>query len=176
MALDSSTLAANPVMCNKASDGFWRLWSLVQAPKPAYAFPMSSFIYLVLNIFRLLIDLPATRALSDRQKDIEILLMRHQLFILQRKLPRSPRTAVWEKGFLALLALQFRRCSERTGRTLDEDSLVFKPDTVLPWHRELVRRKWTVQQEKRTGGEADRQTASSSRVGTVYSEAGPREP
>lgn len=43
---------------------------------------MSSFIYLVLNIFRLLIDLLATRALSDRQKDIEILLMRHQLFIL----------------------------------------------------------------------------------------------
>src|SRR3954452_3057144 len=52
-----------------------------------------------------------------------------------------------EKGILAILAVQFRRCSERTGRNLDEAILLFKPDTLLRWHRELVRRKWTFKQQ-----------------------------
>jgi hypothetical protein len=30
--------------------------------------------------------------------------------------------------------------------------LLFKPETVLKWHRELVKRKWTFQQTKRHGG------------------------
>jgi putative transposase len=50
---------------------------------------------------------------------------------------------MWEKGILAVLAVQFRRCSEGTGKRLDEAILLFKPDTVLRWHRELLRRKWT---------------------------------
>ena len=109
---------------------------------------MRTSVYLVLHVFRLLLDLLATRHLSDQHKDIEILLLRHQLRILQRKLPssRAPRISVWEKGILALLAAQLRICSERTGRRRDEALLLFKPDTVLPWHRELVRRKWTFRQ------------------------------
>ncbi len=67
---------------------------------------MHAYAYLVLHIFRLLLELLATRHLSDRQKDIEILLLRHQLRILQRKLPssRSARVSVWEKGILAVLS------------------------------------------------------------------------
>ena len=106
---------------------------------------MHAHLYSILQMFGLLLDLLATRRLSDGQKDLEILLLRHQIRILQRKLPNSrpPRVSIWEKGILAVLAAQFRRCSERTGRTLDEALLLFKPDTVLRWHRKLVRRKWT---------------------------------
>src|SRR4051812_44569960 len=102
--------------------------------------------YLVLHIFRLLLDLLATRRLSDRQKHLEILLLRHQLRIVQRRLSQSPRASHWEKGILAALAVQFRRYCEGTGRRLDEALLLFKPDTILRWHRELVRRKWTFRQ------------------------------
>lgn len=81
---------------------------------------MYALNHVLLHIFGLLLDLLATRRLSEQQKDLEILLLRHQLRILQRTLPNSrpPRVSVWEKGILALFAVQFRRCSERTGRTL----------------------------------------------------------
>ena len=34
---------------------------------------------------------------------------------------------------------------------MEQVLLLFKPDTILKWHRELVRRKWTVRRQ-RTGG------------------------
>jgi len=51
---------------------------------------MGSCLYVLVQ---LLLDLLATRRLSDQQKDLEILLLRHHLRILQRKFPRSPRIA-----------------------------------------------------------------------------------
>lgn len=125
--------------------------------KVGLCFPMFTHIHALVHalvqVFSLLVDLLVTRRLSDQQKDLEILLLRHQLLILQRKLPKSkpPRISRWEKSILAMLAVQFRRSCGRTGRRLDEAILLFKPDTVLRWHRELVRRKWTFRQEKRTG-------------------------
>jgi hypothetical protein len=61
---------------------------------------MHAYVHLVLYIFRLLLDLLASHGLSDGHKEIEILLLRHQLRILQRKLPSSkpPRISVWEKS------------------------------------------------------------------------------
>jgi putative transposase len=106
---------------------------------------MSIHIYVLMHIFRLLLDLFATKRLSDGQKDLEILLLRHQIRILQRKLPhsRSPRISVLEKGILAVLAARFAALSKGTTQRLDEAVLLFKPDTLLRWHRELIRRKWT---------------------------------
>jgi putative transposase len=114
---------------------------------------MSTYIYALTQIFRLLLNLLSSKGLPDQQKDIEILLLRHQLRIMQRKLPNSrpPRISPWEKGVLAVLAARFTALTKGTGHKLDEAVLLFKPDTVLRWHRELVRRKWTFQQEKRTG-------------------------
>src|SRR3954470_15548013 len=99
---------------------------------------MYAYIHLVLRIFSLLLDLLSTRHLSDRQKDLEILLLRHQLLILQRKLPnsKSPRVSRWEKPILAVLAVQFRRQCADTGRRLNDAIMLFKPDTVLRWYRE----------------------------------------
>lgn len=104
---------------------------------------MSTHFYILVQVFRLLLDLLTSKGLSDAQKDIEILLLRHQLRILQRKLSRSPRVSAWEKGILAVLAAQFKSLTKDTGLRLDEALMLFTPDTVLRWHRELVRRKWT---------------------------------
>jgi putative transposase len=108
-----------------------------------YLGSMHTCTYLVLHIFGLLLDLLATRRLSDRQKDLEILLLRQQVRILQRKLSRSPRISQWEKGILATLAARFKGSIKGTGKRLDEAILLFKPDTLLRWHRELLRRNWT---------------------------------
>lgn len=114
---------------------------------------MHAYLYLVLHVFMLLLDLLHTRRLSDGQKDLEILLLRHQLRILQRKLlsSRPPHISVREKGVLAVLAAQYRTLTKGTGKRIDEAILLFKPDTVLRWHRNLVKRKWTFPQSKRTG-------------------------
>lgn len=45
---------------------------------------MYAFTRLILQVFRLLMDLLTTCHLSSQQKDLEILLLRHQLRILQR--------------------------------------------------------------------------------------------
>src|ERR1041385_145323 len=43
----------------------------------------------------------------------------------------------------SLLAARFTALTKSTGKRLDECMLLFKPDTVLHWHRDLIRRKWT---------------------------------
>jgi hypothetical protein len=41
------------------------------------------------------------------------------------------------------------------GHSLNEAVLLFKPKTVLRWHRELVRRKWTFRRVGRPGVAAE---------------------
>jgi putative transposase len=89
-----------------------------------------SLLYLVLRGgFRLAAD-----GRGDRDKDLEILVLRHQLKVLQRRAGR-PRLRRMDRILLAAAA-----------RVLPRDrwtSFVVAPQTLLRWHRELVRRKWT---------------------------------
>lgn len=78
---------------------------------------------------------------GDRAKDLEILVLRHQLKVLKRKAGR-PRLRPMDRLQLAAVA-----------RVLPKErwaSLMVKPQTLLRWHRELVRRRWTYR-AKRTG-------------------------
>ena len=74
------------------------------------------------------------RTRSDSSKDIEILVLRHQLAVLQRRTPR-PRTTWTDRALIAALTrlLPVRR---RLG-------LLVTPATILRWHRQLVARRWT---------------------------------
>lgn len=104
-------------------------------------------VQMLIQILSLLLDLLTTSRLSDRQKDVEIILLRQQLRILQRKLPNSkpPTISRWDKSVLAVLTLRFRELAKQTGTRLgkelgirlDEVMLLFKPDT--PW---LCREPW----------------------------------
>lgn len=117
--------------------------------------PIPIRITILGQIFSLLIDLLAVTRLSDGEKDLEIVLLRQQLGILQRKHPRPLRVSHWEKCSLAILTARFRGLLKgkgtQLGTRLDEVILLFKPDTVLKWHRELVRRKWAYRKTQTVG-------------------------
>lgn len=107
--------------------------------------------FLLTHVFSLLLDLIWLSRRAEQDKDLEILLLRQQLRILQRKQLQSPRISRWEKLTLVLLAhkLPPRATSARAG--LSQVVLLFKPETLLKWHRELVRRKWTFTKTARRG-------------------------
>jgi hypothetical protein len=99
--------------------------------------------FVLATLLSWLFDLGTLRLQSDRDKELEILLPRRQLAILQRTQPRPPRLTRWEKLGPAVLAGMLR-CLPTDARSRVKASLVlFSPETLLTWHRELVRRKWT---------------------------------
>ena len=108
-----------------------------------HATPLSMFFFLFARGFSLLLDLIWVAQRGDRDKELEILLLRQQLRILQRKQPCAPRISRWEKLTLVVLAGKLTRLTAGTRTRLGEVVLLFKPDTLLQWHRDLVRRKWT---------------------------------
>jgi len=101
--------------------------------------------------FALLIDLVTCIWRADREKDVEIFLLRRQLAILQRTQPRPPRLTRWERLGLAVLAAKLSRLSAHGRQRLRESLLLWKPETVLGWHRALVRRKWTFHHRRAPG-------------------------
>jgi putative transposase len=86
----------------------------------------------VTNAFALLRLLP----MSDRDKDVEILALRHQLTVLQRQLgTEKVRFDASDRAFLAALLNPVPRAVLRRVR------LLVRPDTVLRWHRNLLARR-----------------------------------
>ena len=73
---------------------------------------------------------------SDTTKEIEILVLRHQLAVLQRGAAR-PRMSWADRALVAALA-QLLPKRRRLG-------LLVTPATILRWHRRLVSRRWTTQ-------------------------------
>jgi putative transposase len=88
---------------------------------------------------------------SDREKNLEILLLRQHLRILQRTRTRPPRLSWWEKLPLVMLAGQLVQGATNSRARLSQNLLLFTPETVLRWHRELVRRTWTFPHRKVMG-------------------------
>jgi hypothetical protein len=83
--------------------------------------------------------------MSDTNKDIEILALRHQLNVLQRQIDK-PRLTPLDRAFLAALLHRLPR------PMLRQLHLIVSPDTVLRWHRELLRRHHaTASRPKRPG-------------------------
>lgn len=90
-----------------------------------------SFVYwAVRRLFELLVLVGR----SDREKEIEILVLGHELQVLRRQVAR-PRLQPADRAILAAL-------SQVLPRARQYSSLV-QPATLLRWHRELVRRRWT---------------------------------
>jgi hypothetical protein len=89
--------------------------------------------------------------LSDQEKDLEILVLRQQLSILQRKLHHPIRPNRIEKLTLATLTAKLKQIPHISNTQLRDVIRIFQPKTVLRWHRELVRRKWTYQRKNKGG-------------------------
>jgi putative transposase len=90
------------------------------------------FAYLgILRVFGWL----ALLARSDRAKDAEILILRHQVAVLQRQV-KAPRLSWTDRAVLAALARVL------PGSRLGQLRLIVSPRTLLRWHADLVRRHW----------------------------------
>jgi putative transposase len=89
---------------------------------------------LIYMTFTRVLDWMVLLARSDDAKEIEILVLRHQLVVLQRGSTR-PRMSWADRALIAALTrlLPTRR---RLG-------LLVTPATILRWHRRLVSRRWT---------------------------------
>src|SRR2546426_11405232 len=89
-----------------------------------------SFTYWVV---RRLFELLILFGRSERAKELEILVLRHELQVLRRQVGR-PRLRSADRVLLAALGQLLPR-SRR--------SFLVQPATLLRWHRDLVRRRWT---------------------------------
>jgi hypothetical protein len=107
--------------------------------------------FLLSQLFAFLLDVQFIRALPSHEKDLQILLLRRQVRILQRAVRRPPRISRSEKVCLAVLTKRLKRVSNSTYEQLGGVLLIFRPETVLRWHRELVRRKWTFRSANKAG-------------------------
>jgi putative transposase len=90
-----------------------------------------SFVYLVVrNLFALVWLLARPR----RSKELELLLLRHELAVLRRQTGQARLTPA-DRALFAALSRPLPRPAWAC--------LPVKPETVLRWHRQLVARRWT---------------------------------
>ena len=90
-----------------------------------------SFLY---RLVRRVFEAVRVYRLDAAAKCAEILVLRHQLIVLRRQVVR-PRFSWSDRAFIALLAGLVPR--ERWG------SFLITPETILGWHRSLVKKRWT---------------------------------
>src|SRR3954452_25458973 len=87
--------------------------------------------------------------MSDRDKDTEILALRHQLAVLERQLgDEKVRFTPPDRAFLAAFLHRLPREALRRLR------LLVRPDTILCWHRDLISRRHAARSTAKRGGPA----------------------
>src|SRR5215216_1920783 len=96
-------------------------------------------LHIVCSFF---LDLLHVLTRTDHDKDLELLLLRQQLRLYERQ-AKQPRPSRWEKVALASLAARLPDLSRVV--------LIFTPATLLRWHREIIKRKWTFNNAPKPG-------------------------
>ena len=89
-------------------------------------------------VFLLITRLAAWLRLSRREeawKAAEILILRHQVAVLRRR-PRRPKLNWADRALLAALLSLIPKARRHGLR------LLVTPNTILRWHRDIVRRRW----------------------------------
>ncbi len=114
----------------------------------SYSRPNLGFLYhlamlmLLSLMVRALARVLASGRTGSGSKDLEILVLRHQVRVLRRKAGRLKLTSL-DRVLLAAVS-----------RVVPRDrwaSFMVSPQTLLRWHRELVRRKWTYRHGRSPG-------------------------
>ena len=89
---------------------------------------------LVYLLLRRVVRLIAGSPNNQMNTEVELLVVRHQLMVLKRQVGR-PQLRRRDRLFMAAIS----RALPRTGWS----SFLVSPQTLLRWHRDLVKRKWT---------------------------------
>ena len=102
---------------------------------PIDARPSSTvaFSLLYIGLCRIL-GLALSGRQSESDKDIEIVVLRHQVHVLERRLHARVRYRPTDRAMLAALSRLLSRARRR--------SFLVTPDTLLRWHREAAKHKW----------------------------------
>jgi len=99
--------------------------------------------------FLLITRVTALLRLSQRAEawqTAEILILRHQLAVLQRRQPRRPHLTWADRALLAALLSVIPKARRHGLR------LLVTPDTILRWHRDIVHGRWAARSQLgRTG-------------------------
>jgi len=88
---------------------------------------------------------------TDREKDLEILLLRRQLEIVDRARDKPLHLSRAEKLTLAVLTAHLKSVTSWPMKQFSRVLRIFQPETVFKWHRELVRYKWTFPSRRQRG-------------------------
>src|ERR1039458_2838496 len=90
---------------------------------------------------------------EDAWKIAEILILRHQLAVLQRQQPRRPKLNWADRALLAALLGVIPKARRHGLR------LLVTPDTIVRWHRDIMRHRQAARSVRgKTGRPATRQT------------------
>jgi putative transposase len=106
---------------------------------------------LIAQIVTLILDVLSLHLVTDPDKDLELLVLRQQIRVLERRVGKPVHPLRVEKLLLALSAMQLKDLARAGRQGFRNSLLLFKPATVLKWHRELVRGKWTFQRRSKVG-------------------------
>lgn len=98
-----------------------------------------------LTVGRLLAWLRLSRR-DQAWRSAEILLLRHQVAVLQRQVGAPPRPTWADRALIALL-LEIIPKRHRAGLRL-----FVTPETVLRWHRDILRKRWANKSRRRRPG------------------------
>ena len=108
--------------------------------------------FILAQIFSVLIGIVSLGHMEESEKDLEILILRHQLDIMKRKEEKPIQASRAEKlTLVAVLTARLKELTKRPASKLGDIIRIFKPETVLGWHRELVRRKWSYERKNKGG-------------------------
>src|SRR5664280_101185 len=101
------------------------------------------------SLYLLVTRMFAWLRLSRREeswKSAEILLLSHQLTVLRRQIDARPKTTWADRALMSALFGVIPTARRTVLR------MIVQPDTVLRWHREMVRRRWAQKSQRRVSG------------------------
>ena len=123
----------------------------IESTKSRFGVRLFMIWFLVAQIFSTLVSLVQIAHITESDKDLEIMILRHQLAIADRKMNKPVHANRTERMTLAVLAAMLK---QQTGRPISQFKSMIRlvqPETVFRWHRDLVCRKWTQENQGKRG-------------------------
>jgi putative transposase len=106
--------------------------------------------WVVMQVLSTLIEWVRIGRLSEQEKDLEILVLRKQLAIVEQQLEKPVRLSRAERMTLAVISVKLKAVSGRSLKQLHEVIRLVQPETVFKWHRSCAA-QWA-RKRKQVGG------------------------